>query len=147
MKWVFLRFSKAKIHVFLKASIALITISEFVLDEKMLQNLSYFWNQKTQIVFNFELFWICYSRCPGLCRHRTGHSMYLGFLIPKIWQILKHFSGPFRQVHTLKLLGMASVQKKNSIKTLIWLRGKQCGFPKLYFFQIFAHCKLQLSKN
>ncbi len=44
--------------------------------------------------------------CPGLCCHRPGHSLgekitlhemknennYMGFLMIKIWQILKHFS-------------------------------------------------------
>ena len=35
-----------------------------------LQNLLYFWNKKTQIIFfifHFELLQICYSGCPGIC--------------------------------------------------------------------------------
>ena len=41
-----------------------------------LQNLPYFWNKETQIVFlifHFEELWICNSGCPGLCRHRPGY--------------------------------------------------------------------------
>ena len=34
---------------------------------------------------------------------------YLGFLIHKIWQILKHFTGTFRQALTLKLGGVSSI--------------------------------------
>ena len=33
---------------------------------------------------------------------------YLGFLIPKIWQNLKHFSVAFYQAQTLKLRGVLS---------------------------------------
>ena len=60
------------------------------------------------------------NECPGLCRHRPGHSLgkkiklhemkndknYLGFRIPKIWQILKRFTGTFRRAQTLKLGGV-----------------------------------------
>ena len=35
--------------------------------------------------------------------------VYLGYLIPKIWQILKHFSGAFRRAQTLKLLGVVEL--------------------------------------
>ena len=34
---------------------------------------------------------------------------YLNFLIPKIWQILKRFSGAFRHAQTLKLRGVSAV--------------------------------------
>ena len=47
------------------------------------------------------------NECPGLCQHRLGYSLgknklvaqnekrkknYMGFHIPKIWQILKRFA-------------------------------------------------------
>ena len=43
-----------------------------------LQNLPYFWNTKTHVVFSF--FISCYfifppNECPGLCWHRPGHSL------------------------------------------------------------------------
>ena len=48
---------------------------------KMLQNLPYFWNTKTHMVFYFIFFFIlCYftffppNECPGLSQHRLGHS-------------------------------------------------------------------------
>ena len=37
------------------------------LSRKTLQNLQYFWNKKTQILFSFSFLqqlWICNSRCP-----------------------------------------------------------------------------------
>ena len=51
------------------------------------------------------------NKCHGLCRHRPGHSLgknkmaqneknYMGFCIPKLWQILKHFARAFRQAQT-----------------------------------------------
>ena len=77
---------------------------------KMLQNLPYFWNMKIHVVFfvfHFMLLYFFPNECPGLCRHRPGHSLgekiklhkmkigktTLGFRIHKIWQILKHFAG------------------------------------------------------
>ena len=81
---------------------------------EMLQNFPYFWNTKTHSFFSF--FISCYfiffpNECPGLCQHRPGHSLgekiklhemkneknYMGFRIPKIWQILKHFARSFHQ--------------------------------------------------
>ena len=74
---------------------------------KTLQNLLYFWNMKTHVfIFYFCYFIFFPNECPGLCRHRPGHSLgkklklhelkneknYVGFLIHKIWQILKHFT-------------------------------------------------------
>ena len=55
--------------------------------------------------FHAILFYF-HNECPGLCRHRPGHSLgknlklhemkneknYMGFRIPKIWQILKRFA-------------------------------------------------------
>ena len=35
---------------------------------------------------------------------------YLGFHIPKIWQILKYLFGAFRQTQTLELLGVVEPQ-------------------------------------
>ena len=32
-----------------------------------------------------------------------NEKKYMGFRIPKVWQILKHFAGTFRQAQTLKL--------------------------------------------
>ena len=69
--------------------------------KKMLQNLLCFYNKKTYVVFfvfHFEQLSFCPNECPGLCRHRPGHSLvkkikllemkneknYMGFLILKI---------------------------------------------------------------
>ena len=65
--------------------------------------------KKTHVVFWFFIscnFIFLPNECPGLCQHRPGHSSgkniklyemkneknYVGFLIHKIWQILKRFS-------------------------------------------------------
>ena len=77
----------------------------------MLQNLPYFMYKKTHVVILFFISckWVMNAlgnECPGLCPHRSGHSSgkniklhdmkneknYVGFLITKIWQILKRFS-------------------------------------------------------
>ena len=45
---------------------------------KMLQNLLYFYNKKTRVVFLFFIssnFILFPNECPGLCRHRPGHSL------------------------------------------------------------------------
>ena len=34
---------------------------------------------------------------------------FMGFCIPKVWQILKHFAGTFRQAQTLKLWGVSDI--------------------------------------
>ena len=39
----------------------------------------------------------------------TNEKIYMGFLIPKVWQILKHFAVHFHWAQTLKLWGV--VQK------------------------------------
>ena len=48
----------------------------------MLQNLPYFWNTKTHIamhsLFHFSFratLFFSPNECPGLCRHRPGHSL------------------------------------------------------------------------
>ena len=85
---------------------------------KMLQNLPYFWNKITQIacfvVFHFEQFWICNSRCPpwsmSIWARISGSTVKnpkllqmknekncLDFHTPRLWQILKHFTS--RQLH------------------------------------------------
>ena len=67
----------------------------FVLDE-----MTYFWNTKTHVVFffvvHFMLLYFSPNECPGLCQHRPGHSLgkknkvaqneksYVGFRISKI---------------------------------------------------------------
>ena len=80
-----------------------------------LQNLPYFWNKITHIVF-FSFFNLCYfiffpNECPGLYQqqHRPGYSLggnnkvalieknYMGFYFPKLWQILKRFARSFHQ--------------------------------------------------
>ena len=41
-----------------------------------IQNLPYFWNTKTHVVFfvfHFVLLYFFLNECPGLCRHRPGH--------------------------------------------------------------------------
>ena len=59
---------------------------------KMLLNLPYFWNTKTHIVFfifHFVLLYFSPNECPGLCRHRPGHSLSINFLFLKSdWLIL-----------------------------------------------------------
>ena len=80
---------------------------------EMLQNLPYFWNMRTYVGF----FILCYfifppNECPDLCRYRPRACIreankvarnekrkknYMSFDIPKIWQILKHFTGTFHQ--------------------------------------------------
>ena len=44
---------------------------------EMLQNLPYFCNTKTHIVFCFILCYFTFPRnaCPGLCQHRLGYSL------------------------------------------------------------------------
>ena len=37
-----------------------------------IQNLPYFWNTKTHVVFFFSFH---AKKCPGLCRHRPEHSL------------------------------------------------------------------------
>ena len=76
---------------------------------EMLQFLPYFWNMKTHIVFfafHFVQLYFFPYECPGLGRHRPWHSLckniklhemknekkYVGFLMHKLWQILKRFS-------------------------------------------------------
>ena len=80
---------------------------------KMIQNLLYFMYLKTHVFF-FSFFISCNLKflpyeCPGPCQHRPGHSLgkkvklhkmkneknYMGFLIHKIYQILKRFAGTF----------------------------------------------------
>ena len=68
---------------------------------EMLQNLLYFMYKKTRVVFfifHFVELYILPNECPGLYRHRPGHSLgknvklhkmkneknYAGFLIHKI---------------------------------------------------------------
>ena len=79
-----------------------------------LQNLPYFIYATTQSCFfrfSFQEYFIFLANdCPGLCRHRPGHSLgekikqhemktaNLGFRIYKIGQILKRFAGSFYQV-------------------------------------------------
>ena len=43
----------------------------------MLQNLPYFGKMKTHVLVFFILFYFIFSsnECPGLCRHRPGHSL------------------------------------------------------------------------
>ena len=42
----------------------------------MLQNLSYFWNTKIDVDFFISCYLIfSANECPGLCRHRQGHSL------------------------------------------------------------------------
>ena len=72
-----------------------------------LQNLPYFLNMKIRIEFSFsDTLFFFPNECPGLCRHRPGHSLgknirlykmkneknYKCFPFTKIWQILKRFS-------------------------------------------------------
>ena len=41
-----------------------------------LQNLLYFWNMKTHLVFfHFVLLYFSPNECPGLCQQRPGHSL------------------------------------------------------------------------
>ena len=40
----------------------------------------------------------------------------MGFRIPKIWQILKHFAGTFRQAQTLKLRGVSRLDSRQAQK-------------------------------
>ena len=64
------------------------------------QNLPYFWNTKTKV-----LFVLFFSFCAPLFRKKIRvqekkmkkTTLYLGFLIPNIWQILKRFTGTFYQ--------------------------------------------------
>ena len=45
---------------------------------KTLQNLLYFWNMKTHVVFfvfHFVLLYFFPNKCHGLCRHRPGHPL------------------------------------------------------------------------
>ena len=88
---------------------SLLPTSGFVLNEKFQRNASkfaiFYIYENPKLLFPF--FISCYfiflpNECPGLCRHRPGHSLvkkikllemeneknYLGFLIQKIWQIL-----------------------------------------------------------
>ena len=58
-----------------------------------LQNLPYFWNMKTHVVF--FIFILCYfiffpNECPGLCRHRPGHPL-LQIQSCSKWKILFGF--------------------------------------------------------
>ena len=44
----------------------------------MLQNLLYFYDKKTHVVFfvlHFEQLLYYPNECPGLCQHRPGHSL------------------------------------------------------------------------
>ena len=85
----------------------------FMLDE-MLQNLLFFIYLYENPKLLFPFFISCYfiflpNECPGLYRHRPGHSLgeniklhemenekkHMGFLITKIWQILQRFSWEF----------------------------------------------------
>ena len=48
------------------------------LSSKTLQNLPYFWNTKTHVlffVFHFVLLYVFPNECPGVRRHRAGHSL------------------------------------------------------------------------
>ena len=80
------------------------------LSSKMLQNLPYFLDMKTLICslfrFAFRVTLIFfYKRCPGsstvvnpkLFEMKNEKKTYFGFLIPKIWPILKHFARQFYQ--------------------------------------------------
>ena len=80
-----------------------------------LQNFLYLMYKNTHVVFfvfHFEQLYLFPNECPVLCLHRPGHSLgkniklhemkneknYMGFLIHKIEQILKHFGGRSRIV-------------------------------------------------
>ena len=72
-------------------------------------------------------FKICHIyRKRKLCRHRLGHSLgvkvkshkmktkkkHVGFLMSKVWQILKRFAGTFCQAQTFKLWGVLCYRMK-----------------------------------
>ena len=73
-------------------------------------NLPYFWNKKS--CFHLMLLYFFPNECPGLCHYRPGQAFirekikkheiknektYLGFLTPKLLQILKRLAGTFHQ--------------------------------------------------
>jgi hypothetical protein len=64
---------------------------------KRLQNLSYFWNKKTQIFFAFFISIFVYVDIDKVPKLLEMKKINLGFLIPEMWQVLKFFSGQFRQ--------------------------------------------------
>ena len=68
-----------------------------------IQNLPYFWNKKTHVVFfvfHFVLLYFFPNECLGLCQHRPGHSLgkkikyhdlknekkFVGFCVPTFCQ-------------------------------------------------------------
>ena len=77
----------------------------------MLQDLPYFWNTKTHVVFFvFNFVQLSFSSngigCPVYddilgekikLNEMKNKKIYMGFYIPKIWQILKHFDWPFHE--------------------------------------------------
>ena len=87
--------------------------------EKCFKMCHIFWNNETQIVFC--LFFISsYFGFDTMDAALVYVDLHQGnktkipqnekrFLIPKIWQILKHFSRAFCRAQTLKLLGVCTV--------------------------------------
>ena len=77
---------------------------------EMLQNLPYFWNTKSHIVFfvfHFELLWICYSGCSGQSKVARNGGTIWGFsyyIFVTIWQVLKHFSGTFCRASNYEIM-------------------------------------------
>ena len=68
---------------------------------EMLENLQYFWNTEIHVhsfFFHFVLLYFspimnALVHARGPCQHIPGHKKnYMDFCIPKVWQILKHFS-------------------------------------------------------
>ena len=103
---------------------ALFRKKRFMLDKMFQRNASkfaiFYMYENSNLLFLF--FIPCYlifspNECPDLCRHRPGHSLgeeikqykmknikkCMGFLMSKVWQILKHFAGTFHREQTLKL--------------------------------------------
>ena len=58
------------------------------LTSKMLQNWPYFWNKKTQLVF----FVFHFEQLNPKWLEIKNEKNSLGFLVPKLWQILKYFA-------------------------------------------------------
>ena len=96
-------------------------------------------NPRTQLLFHFSFcattLFFPYNDFPGLCQHRTGHSLegknkvkwnekqkLNGFCILKIWQILKHFARSLLISPSINLLFLNSVMHSGlkSEKSKVW---------------------------
>ena len=118
------------------------------MSRKMLQNLAYFRNKKTQVLvfFHFEQFWICYSKKMALVSIINHISSSKN--MPNFEAFISTFSMgtnlDFSSYTLFKivdknLVGARTLQKLKSKFSDFFLyfslQNKQCCFPKLQFFR------------